>query len=47
LPVIGVAVALSSQFQTMYNDAKHVGIVLCGGNVDILEISSKMKKAGL
>ena len=46
---VGVAVALSEEFQTKYPAAEYpkVGIVLCGGNVDIISIAAKMAEMGL
>lgn len=43
---VGVAVALSDAFQDKYFSAKNVGIVLCGGNVDVLKVSSIMRDMG-
>ena len=45
---VGVAVALGAEFQDKYKpgDGYHnVGIILCGGNVDIVKISKKMEEA--
>jgi serine racemase len=46
---VGVAVVLSEAFEKKYpaSRVQRVGIVLCGGNVDILQISAKMQEAGL
>jgi len=44
---VGVAVALSAAFQEKHGEARNIGIVLCGGNVDVLEISAKMQELGL
>jgi serine racemase len=47
---VGVAVLLSSfEFQQSYpaDEYPHVGIILCGGNVDVLQIAEKMKAMGL
>ena len=44
---VGVAVVLSDAFQGKYPSAKNVGIVLCGGNVDILTVSALMRDIGL
>jgi serine racemase len=46
---VGVAVALSSLFNTLYpiEANPNVGIILCGGNVDIIKVSAKMKEFGL
>ena len=44
---VGVAVALSAAFQERHGEARNIGIVLCGGNVDVLEISAKMQELGL
>jgi threonine dehydratase len=32
---VGVAVALSDQFKALPNPPKRVGVILCGGNVDL------------
>ena len=44
---VGVAVALAQDFNAKYppKDIANVGIILCGGNVDVLEISKKMEAA--
>jgi threonine dehydratase len=47
---VGVAVAQSEEFNTKYAKSKgivNVGIILCGGNVDVVETSTKMKQMGL
>ena len=47
---VGVAVAQSLEFNSKYKKCdgiSNVGIVLCGGNVDILKISSKMQELGI
>jgi serine racemase len=44
---VGVAVALSSEFQEKYAHAKNIGIILCGGNVDVVRVASLMKDFGL
>jgi threonine dehydratase len=47
---VGVAVARSRQFNEKYTTAsgiKNVGVILCGGNVDILMIAAKMSAMGL
>lgn len=44
---VGVAVAMSDEFRTKYGDSKTVGIVLCGGNVDVLKVSKLMAEMGL
>lgn len=47
---VGVAVALSSEFAGKYPASegyKNVGVILCGGNVDVLKIAAKMEKVGL
>lgn len=44
---VGVAVAQSLEFNTKFkkdDGINNVGIILCGGNVDIIETSSKMKE---
>ncbi len=47
---VGVAVAQSLEFNSKYKKSDgiaNVGIVLCGGNVDIVKISSKMHEMGI
>eukprot|EP00977_Amphora_coffeiformis_P006451 scaffold1378_cov160-Amphora_coffeaeformis.AAC.7 len=44
---VGVAVLLSEQFQQQFADCRHVGVILCGGNVDIIQMAAKMKEHGL
>jgi serine racemase len=46
---VGVAVAMSEAFQRKYpaSDYPRVGIVLCGGNVDVLKVSAKMSELGV
>jgi len=47
---VGVAVALGQEFQTKYrleDGICKVGIVLCGGNVDVLKIAKLMEDRGL
>ena len=46
---VGVAVAMSEPFQQKYpaSDYPRVGIVLCGGNVDVLKVSAKMVELGI
>jgi serine racemase len=47
---VGVAVALGDEFRQKYsvqNGFKNVGIVLCGGNVDILKVCNLMKEYGI
>ena len=47
---VGVAVARSKEFNDKYtkaNGINNVGIILCGGNVDIIEIAGKMKELGM
>jgi len=47
---VGVAVAHSAEFHHKYSTRhgiQNVGIILCGGNVDILQISSLMQEMGL
>ena len=49
-PSAGVAVAQSLEFNTKYKKSSginNVGIILCGGNIDILKIASTMKDIGL
>jgi len=45
---VGIAVALGQEFNDKYEASEgfhNVGIILCGGNVDILKISAKMEAA--
>jgi serine racemase len=47
---VGVAVAQSLEFNDKYKKCdgiNNVGIILCGGNVDILKIASKMIELGI
>jgi threonine dehydratase len=47
---VGVAVALSDHFNEKYSTEagiRNVGIVLCGGNVDVLKIAARMQDMGL
>jgi serine racemase len=44
---VGVAVALSDTFHERFSDAKNVGIVLCGGNVDVVRVAALMRDMGL
>jgi threonine dehydratase len=47
---VGVAVALSDHFNEKYSTEagiRNVGIVLCGGNVDVLKIAARMQDVGL
>uniref|UniRef100_A0A7S4AAI2 Tryptophan synthase beta chain-like PALP domain-containing protein n=1 Tax=Pseudo-nitzschia australis TaxID=44445 RepID=A0A7S4AAI2_9STRA len=47
---VGVAVAQSLEFNTKYKKSSginNVGIILCGGNVDIIKIASKMKEISM
>lgn len=39
---VGVAVSISNTFREKYSYLNNVGIVLCGGNVNIIEISKRM-----
>jgi serine racemase len=41
---VGVAVAMSREFHQKYSHLQHVGIILCGGNVDILKVTDKMRE---
>jgi threonine dehydratase len=45
---VGIAVALGKEFNEKYKPSdgfQNVGIILCGGNVDILKIAAKMDAA--
>ena len=47
---VGVAVALGLEFNAKHKKSdgiRNVGIVLCGGNVDVLKIASKMNELGI
>jgi serine racemase len=44
---VGVAVLLSKEFQETYADCKNVGVILCGGNTDVVQIATKMHERGL
>lgn len=47
---VGVAVALGEEFGTKYkvdDGIENVGVILCGGNVDVLKIASLMQQIGL
>lgn len=41
---VGVAVLLSEEFQTKFATCQKVGVVLCGGNVDIVTLAAQMKE---
>ena len=47
---VGVAVAMGDEFNAKYSTASginNVGIILCGGNVDVINIAAKMNALGL
>lgn len=47
---VGVAVARSEEFNAKYktkDGIRNVAVILCGGNVDILKTTEKMKELGL
>ena len=44
---VGVAVVMSETFDQTYGDAHNVGVILCGGNVDIVKIAAKMEQYGI
>jgi len=46
---VGVAVLLSDEFKTKYpaDKYKNVGVILCGGNVDIVKVAQRMKDEGI
>jgi serine racemase len=47
---VGVAVAMLDEFNETYdtkNGINNVGIILCGGNVDVIKIAAMMKDLGL
>jgi threonine dehydratase len=44
---VGVAVAMGAEFNAKYrveDGIKNVGIILCGGNVDVLEMARLMQQ---
>ena len=45
---VGVAVAMGDEFNSKYTEEKgiqNVGVILCGGNVDILKIAARMQNS--
>jgi threonine dehydratase len=47
---VGVAVAMGEEFNSKYtakSGINNVGVILCGGNVDVVNIASLMKEMGL
>lgn len=44
---VGVAVALSDTFNDKYPNLTNIGIVLCGGNVDVIKVSHLMQELGI
>ena len=45
---VGVAVLLSEEFRATYgNGAKNVGVILCGGNADVIKVVQAMKDLGI
>lgn len=47
---VGVAVAMGEEFQSKYNvtsGVHNIGIILCGGNVDVIQIAKKMQELGI
>jgi len=44
---VGVAVALGDEFRQKYPHVTNVGIILCGGNVDITKTCKQMEALGL
>jgi serine racemase len=47
---VGVAVAMGNEFNAKYsveNGIQNVGIILCGGNVDIIKTTKLMEEMGI
>jgi serine racemase len=44
---VGVAVAFSQEFQEKFGQLQRVGIILCGGNVDVVKIATRMQEMGI
>lgn len=47
---VGVAVAMGKEFNSKYsvrNGINNVGIILCGGNADIIKIAKLMEQMGI
>ena len=44
---VGVAVAMSQEFHQKYSNLKNVGVILCGGNVDVIKLTDMMKENNL
>lgn len=47
---VGVAVAMGDEFNLKYTieaGIRNVGVILCGGNVDVLKIAKLMQEMGL
>lgn len=44
---VGVAVAMSDDFTNSYSTAETMGVILCGGNVDIIKTAKRMEEIGL
>lgn len=47
---VGVAVAMGKEFNEKYgvaNGIENVGVILCGGNVDVIKVANLMKDHGL
>ena len=47
---VGVAVAMGAEFNSKYtteSGIQNVGIILCGGNVDVIKMAAMMEKLGL
>ncbi len=47
---VGVAVAMGEEFNSKYtveSGIRNIGIILCGGNVDVIQFATKMEAIGL
>lgn len=47
---VGVAVAMGRDFDQKYpvsSGIRNVGVILCGGNVDVIKLTNDMKEIGL
>jgi serine racemase len=44
---VGVAVSMNNEFKEKYSHLENVGIILCGGNVDIIKIAKLMSEMNL
>lgn len=44
---VGVAVSMSNAFKEKYSHLSNVGVILCGGNADIIKIAALMSEMNL